>query len=386
MTSTINPATRAGLAAIILLGLSVALFVGKAVFVPLVLSLLLAAMLWPVIAWLHRRGIPWSLGCILVVTGFMLVTLAISLALTFSVGKFLVDTGTERKQREVYTQFRDRLEQVSPWELDPRYFAKNPDDSEIYQRVQSALNPNKAGFATLVWSFLGSGSSYLWQGVLITFILLFLLLESRMLLGRVVNIFGEGLSERGKASAALTEIAAQIRAYLVWRTLLNAVMALLLGVVYYLLDLSQPWTWAVLTMILWYVPYLGQLLAGVPPVIDAFVSSPSPWVPVGLLVLYALVVTIEGYLIIPLVMGRSMDLNATTVLLACLYWDLVWGPAGLFLAMPLMAAVRTAFIHIPDLRPWANLMGTRELPPEPRPPGNRKPQDDDDDTTQVIMP
>jgi predicted PurR-regulated permease PerM len=123
----------------------------------------------------------------------------------------------------------------------------------------------------------------------------------------------------------------------------------------------------------------------VPPVIDAFVSSPSPWMPVGLLVLYALVVTIEGYLIIPLVMGRSMDLNATTVLLACLYWDLVWGPAGLFLAMPLMAAVRTAFIHIPDLRPWANLMGTRELPSEPRPPGNRKPQDDDD-TTQVIMP
>ena len=52
---------------------------------------------------------------------------------------------------------------------------------------------------------------------------------------------------------------------------------------------------------------------------------------------YTIVVTVEGYLIVPLVMGRSMDLNATTVMIACLFWDLVWGIPGLFLAMPIMA-------------------------------------------------
>ena len=43
---------------------------------------------------------------------------------------------------------------------------------------------------------------------------------------------------------------------------------------------------------------------------------------------------------LPVVMGRSMDLNATTVILACLFWDLVWGTPGLFLAMPIMAGVK----------------------------------------------
>jgi hypothetical protein len=66
-----------------------------------------------------------------------------------------------------------------------------------------------------------------------------------------------------------------------------------------------------------------------------------------------------------------MDLNATTVMLACLYWELVWGWTGLFLAMPLMAAVKTVCYHVPGWRPWANLMDTRDGPAvEPPEPGN----------------
>ena len=75
---------------------------------------------------------------------------------------------------------------------------------------------------------------------------------------------------------------------------------------------------------------------------------------------------LEGYFVVPVVMGRSMELNATTVMLACLFWQLVWGVPGLFLAMPLMAAVRTICMHVPDWHPWANLMGTRENPPPPK--------------------
>jgi AI-2 transport protein TqsA len=59
------------------------------------------------------------------------------------------------------------------------------------------------------------------------------------------------------------------------------------------------------------------------------------------------------------VMGRSMELNATTVMLACLFWERIWGLPGLFLAMPLMAAVKAICYNVPDWQPWANLMSTR---------------------------
>jgi hypothetical protein len=68
---------------------------------------------------------------------------------------------------------------------------------------------------------------------------------------------------------------------------------------------------------------------------------------------------LEGYVIVPVVMGRSMELNATTVILACLFWELLWGLPGLFLAMPLMAGIKAICENVPDWRPWANLMSTR---------------------------
>src|SRR5207248_4664604 len=95
-----------------------------------------------------------------------------------------------------------------------------------------------------------------------------------------------------------------------------------------------------------------------PPLLDSFLYSPSPYFALGVLVFYAAVITLEGYVLVPVVMGRSMELNATTVILACLFWELVWGLPGLFLAMPLMAAVKAIFAHVPAWRPWANLMGT----------------------------
>jgi predicted PurR-regulated permease PerM len=168
---------------------------------------------------------------------------------------------------------------------------------------------------------------------------------------------------RSKVGVALTDMSNRIRSYLVWRTIINFSMSLFLGLVYHVLGLSQPWTWALMTAVLWYVPYIGPILAGVPPVLDAFVSCDSPWVSIGILVFYIAFVTLEGYFIVPVVMGRSMELNATTVMLACLFWELVWGPAGLFLAMPLMAALKTVCTHVPDWQPWANLMSTRDEPP-----------------------
>src|SRR5207244_12145523 len=104
----------------------------------------------------------------------------------------------------------------------------------------------------------------------------------------------------------------------------------------------------------------GPLVAGVPPIIDAFVSCPAPWYALAVFVFYVGLITLEGYVIVPVVMGRSMELNATTVMLACLFWELVWGLPGLFLAMPLMAAVKAICAHVPGWRPWANLMGTEK--------------------------
>ena len=160
-------------------------------------------------------------------------------------------------------------------------------------------------------------------------------------------------------------MAHQVRTYLVWRTIINIGVAIFLGLVYRWAGLAQPWTWAILSAILFYIPYLGPIIAGIPPVVDAFVSSSHPAAALGIMLFYLVVTIIEGYIIVPVVMGRSMELNATTVMLSCLFWELVWGVVGLFLAMPIMAAIKAICFHVPGWQPWANLMSISEEEPKP---------------------
>jgi hypothetical protein len=97
---------------------------------------------------------------------------------------------------------------------------------------------------------------------------------------------------------------------------------------------------------------------------------------------YLVVITLEGYVVFPVVMGRSLDLNATTVILACLFWELIWGLPGLFLAMPLMAGIKAICANVPDWQVWANLMsnrGAESAQPEASPAEAY-------DKTQVMLP
>jgi predicted PurR-regulated permease PerM len=262
-------------------------------------------------------------------------------------------------QKRIYAEFRQQVARISPVGLDVDYFPNNAEDSQLFLYVRETLQGPYVTDALLKIAWYGN--NWLWQWVLIMFILLFLLLEGRMLTRRVVEIFGPSEEDQAHAVEALSDMARHVRVFLVWRTIINFGMAIVVGLVYQWLGLRQAWTWALLTAILCYVPYLGPIAAGVPPVIDAFLSCPSPWYVVALLVFYVGLITLEGYVIVPVVMGRNMELNATTVMLACLFWELVWGLPGLFLAMPLMAALKAVCSHVPGWRPWANLMSTSEV-------------------------
>jgi predicted PurR-regulated permease PerM len=350
-----------------------------------VIALLLACMLWPAVAWLNRSGVPvpglgrgarvrlrpvfwrarvpWALACAAAVAILVALMLGLTAAFSLAIPKLIQALPNDpEKAQAAYSRFRDRIERLSPWPLDPDYFPPGAEDSEVVKYVRNALDPRSSFVIDTLLAVLDTGRHWLWQSVLILFLLLFLLLEGRMLTRRLVEVFGTAPDAQARALSALGDIANAIRAFLVWRTIINFAMALILGLVYYILDLKLAWTWALITALLLYVPYLGPILAGVGPVLDALVTIDSPWAAVALLAFYAAFVTIEGYFIVPVVMGRSMELNATTVMLSCLYWELVWGPAGLFLAMPLMAAAKSVCYHVPGWRAWANLMDTRDGP------------------------
>jgi predicted PurR-regulated permease PerM len=355
-------ATRVGLNLLALLGLIIALYLGRPIFIPLVIAVLLASIVWPA-AYFLNRWLPfsWGFSCFLVVFAVVLLNLAITIGFFVAVPRMLQDLPNLRDldgQKEMYSRVRNRVEMIYP--PDKEYFPIDPEQSKAFLYIQQTLE-NGIYIANALWNTVSYSIGYVWQWILVMFILLFLLVDGRMLSRRVVEIFGPSREAETMALETLTEMARAVRTFLVWRTLINFGLGIVVGLTYqWVFHLSQPWTWALLTAVACYVPYLGPIFAGVPPLFDAFLNSPSPYYALGVLAFYAAVITLEGYVLVPVVMGRSMELNATTVILACLFWELVWGLPGLFLAMPLMAGVKAICAHVPAWRPWANLMGTEK--------------------------
>jgi predicted PurR-regulated permease PerM len=78
---------------------------------------------------------------------------------------------------------------------------------------------------------------------------------------------------------------------------------------------------------------------------------------------YLAIVGIEGYVLTPWILGRSLDLNGTTVLIACLFWGFLWGLIGLMIAMPITVCMKLVFQAIPELHRWAAMMSVDWQPP-----------------------
>jgi AI-2 transport protein TqsA len=364
MNLNLSNATRIGLNVLALLAGIVALRLGESIFIPLVIALLLATILWPSANRLNTfYRLPWPVACIGAVMVLVVLNLIVMGGFVLAVPRLLQDLPQDpERQQQLYEKFRTRLEQVSPVQLDQQYFPPRAEDSEAFQYVSKTLR------GTYITDALVKAAGYVvnwaWQFVLVLFIILFLLLEGRMLTRRVTEIFGPSAEARAKVAETMYEMTTAVRTYLIWRTVINIALAVVVGLVYQAMGLHQAWTWALVVAILNYIPYLGPIIAGIPPILDAFVHV-GPLSAVGVVLFFTAVVTVEGYLIVPLVMGRNMDLNATTVMLACLFWDLVWGTPGLFLAMPLMAGIKAICEHVPGWKPWANLMSARDADPPP---------------------
>ena len=218
----VSTATRWGVNALILLGMVLALYLGRSILIPTVIALLLAAMLWPSASWLHFQGVPlpslkplprfpwvgpavyrfhvpWSVACTTVVG--LLVVLAVVIVLGFSVPipKWLQQLpNTPEKEQALYLQLRVKVQQVSPVPLDPTVFPPQASESAAWQYFKGAVNPQRDVVINTLTSMARYGGEWMWQSILIMFILWFLLLEGQMLTRRVVEIFGPSLAVQGK--------------------------------------------------------------------------------------------------------------------------------------------------------------------------------------------
>ncbi len=153
------------------------------------------------------------------------------------------------------------------------------------------------------------------------------------------------------------EMEAQIRKYLVTMTALSAVTGGLVGALLAVFGVQAALLFGLLTFLLNFIPNVGSFISAVLP-IPIILLTPNftwPWAIMAIGIPAAIQFVI-GTFIQPMVMGDSMKLHPVVILISLIFWGMLWGFVGAFLAVPITSIIRIACGRHPLTKPVANLM------------------------------
>ncbi len=152
------------------------------------------------------------------------------------------------------------------------------------------------------------------------------------------------------------EIDAKVRRYIATKVSTSAVTGVLVGVILWLFGLELAMVFGVLAFLLNFIPSVGSIIATLLPLPIALIQFESGLMVAACVALPGVVQITIGNVIEPKLMGEGLDLHPVTVLLALIFWGLVWGVPGMLLATPITAVLRIVLDRIETTRPIGNLL------------------------------
>ena len=155
---------------------------------------------------------------------------------------------------------------------------------------------------------------------------------------------------RARALAALDELHRDVEQYMVNRVALNAALGVVTWAVYALYGLDHAAVWGITTALLHFIPYLGAAIGFVLPTLMAALQYGTAKDVLLVGGIYVSLVSLQGNVVDPIFLGKQLRLNAMAVFLGSLFWFWIWGPVGLFVAVPVLSTIRIACKYLPRVR------------------------------------
>ncbi|GAB4245618.1 MAG: AI-2E family transporter [Ekhidna sp.] len=167
--------------------------------------------------------------------------------------------------------------------------------------------------------------------------------------------------ERKRAKDAFIKIRNSVSSYIMVKTYVSLVTGTAVGLICWFFSIEYAVLWGFLAFVLNYIPYVGSLIAIVPPLVLGIIAFDS--VPQVLFLFICLegVQLIMGNVVEPKWMGDSFSINTVSVLFGFVFWAFMWGTAGMLLAVPLTFMFKVILENVSDAEVVVRLMEKKKL-------------------------
>ena len=219
---------------------------------------------------------------------------------------------------------------------------------------------SSSNVAGVIGQVAASAGSFLFTLAMVIVYVGFLLAEQRHLPQKLAKL-QRNASQRDAAGEVIHAIARQVQAYLGVCTSLSAIMAAATYVLLVAMHVSFAGFWALILFIATYIPTIGAIGVLLPALMALLqYGSFAPFFVIAA-TLGALHFVLAN-IVSTVMLGRTLNLSPLGIILSLSFWGLIWGIAGLFLAVPITGAFAIVCRHIDGL----NWVGVALAGPEPR--------------------
>jgi predicted PurR-regulated permease PerM len=323
------------------------MYLAKSVLILTLVSVLIAFMLAPIVELSQRMHLPRSLGSLIAV-----LVMCSALYGVFYVSYSQADEFVSKlpryseRIRDVLNQVRLRAERV-------RQTTQNVLPEDKPEKGTLTVRQSSNWMDDLTSGALGASEVVL-LGAFVPFLVFFMLSWQEHVRASTVMLFA--MENRNTAYVTLGLISQMIRGFIVGNVVIGLILGITSTIAFWILGVPYFYVIGMISGIVSLLPYLGIVLAILPPVVVSMRTlTVTDFLAIVAVVAISHVIALN--LLYPKIIGRRVQLNPLAVTLALLFWGWLWGAMGLILAVPLTAAVKIIFDHVKGLRSWGNWLG-----------------------------
>ena len=211
-----------------------------------------------------------------------------------------------------------------------------------------SLTLPSAGPSSITYA-LGVAGSLVGEFIEVVLLALFILAAGQAWNRKLAEAAGSPAKQHSAADT-VSEMRTVVSSYVLVTALINVGQGVVVGFVLKFLDYPSPMLWGVLTFALEFIPYFGGMVViALLTIVGLAAGRGFPLVFAGPAA-YLAVTTFQNNVLSPILYGKHMKLNPVAILLSLMLWYMLWGVAGAFLAVPLLAAFNVFASRTPSLK------------------------------------
>lgn len=325
--------------------ISLILYFGKEVFIPISFALLISFVLHPVCAWMERKGIGRLAAILIAIFLLLIIALLVVVLLVWQFASFV------NEWPALQEKFSRSVQDLSSMLID--VFGISLERQQEW--ISKLTDQSGSGILLFIRNTIAASAFSAVLIVLIPVYAVLILYYRAHWMNIIQRLFPDESVDSLHEIISLTVttyynfIKGMAIVYLVVG-ILNSIGLLLLGIPHAIL-------FGFIASVLTFIPYVGIMAGSLLPIAIAWITYDSIWYPLGIICVFAFVQYLEANVIFPLAVSNRLNVNTLVMLIAIFVGGVLWGMAGMILFVPFVGILKLIADHNPKWKTLSLILG-----------------------------